>query len=144
MTDTQTMGSCLCGKVSLVLDTSEEPRIDVCHCATCRKWGGGPFLGLMDAQVAVSGEDHVVAYPSSDWAERAFCGSCGSHLWYTFLPTGHRSVLAGLFDLPHAEIEQQIFVDEKPTYYDFAQQTPMKTGAQIVAEAEAAGFSFDE
>ena len=49
-----------------------------------------------------------------------------------------------MFDLPDAEIEQQIFVDEKPPYYDFAQQTPMKTGAQIVAEAEAAGFSFDE
>ena len=81
---------------------------------------------------------------SSPWAERAFCGTCGSNLWYTFLPTGGRSFLAGLFDLPLGfGIEQQIFVEEKPDWYDIAQESPMKTGPEVIAEAMAQGLSFD-
>ena len=54
------------------------------------------------------------------------------------------ALAAGLFhDLGGATIGEQIFVDELPDYYDFAQQTDMKTGAEIIAEAEAAGFPFD-
>ena len=50
----------------------------------------------------------------------------------------------GLFDLPDGfAIKQQIFVDEKPDWYDIAQASPMKTGAEVIAEAKAAGFSFD-
>lgn len=92
----------------------------------------------------MTGEEAVTLYRSSTWAERAFCGTCGSNLWYRFLPTGNRSFLAGLFDLPEGfGIEQQIFVDEKPDWYDILQKSPMLTGAQVIAEAQAAGFSFD-
>ncbi len=102
------------------------------------------YAGVESEEFTLKGEEHVTAYRSSDWAERAFCSKCGSCLWYVFLPTGNRTFLAGLFDLPEGmEIKQQIFVDEKPDWYDLAQESPMKTGAQIIAEAEAAGFSFD-
>jgi len=91
----------------------------------------------------VAGEDSVAVYRSSEWAERAFRGTCGSNLWYRFLPTGSRSFLAGLFDLPPGiGIERQIFVDEKPDWYDILQESPMLTGPECIAEAEAAGFSF--
>ena len=39
---------------------------------------------------------------------------------------------------------KQIFVDEKPAFYDFAQQTPMQTGAEAIAEAAAAGFDLSQ
>ena len=49
-----------------------------------------------------------------------------------------------MFDLPKGlPIKHQIFVDEKPDWFDLAQESPMKTGAEIIAEAKAAGFSFD-
>ncbi|MGB7408122.1 MAG: GFA family protein [Pontixanthobacter sp.] len=139
-----TEGACLCGTVTIALKDAK-PLIDVCHCTMCRRWGGGPFLGIGGTNFAMTGKATITTYPSSDWAERAFCGTCGSHLYYRFLPTNHYSFLAGVFDMADSiEIEQQIFVDEKPGYYDFTQRTPMKTGADIIAEAEAQGISFED
>lgn len=136
-------GHCLCGKVSIRLHQAKRV-VDVCHCAMCRRWGGGPFMGMSGDSFEISGEDDVTSYPSSNWAERAFCKNCGSNLWYRFTPTDHYSFTAGVFDIRDGiEIEQQIFVDEKPAFYDFSQETPMKTGAEIIAEAEASGLSFD-
>lgn len=136
-------GKCLCGRVSITLQNAE-PLVDVCHCAMCRRWGGGPFMGISGDSFELTGDAHVSVYPSSAWAERAFCKNCGSNLWFRFAPTDHYSFTVGLFGTHGGlAIEQQIFVDEKPDFYDFAQETPMKTGAQMIAEAEAAGLSFD-
>ena len=141
-------GKCLCGAVTIAAKQMK-PLVDVCHCSMCRQWGGGPFMGVSSAEFAVEGREHVTSYASSDWAERAFCSKCGSKLWYRFVPGDHYSFAAGLFDLngngdSEVEIEQQIFVDEKPAFYDLAQKTPMKTGAEVIAEAVAAGHTFDD
>ncbi len=136
-------GRCLCGGVTITL-TQTHCEIDVCHCEMCARWGGAMYAGVEADGFEVGGEDLISVYQSSDWAERAFCSRCGSNLWYRFLPTGNRTFLAGLFDLPKGfSIKQQIFVDEKPDWYDLAQVSAMKTGPEIIAEAEAAGFSFD-
>jgi hypothetical protein len=136
-------GTCLCGGVEITVNGAL-PQVDVCHCSMCRQWGGGPFGGIKGASFTVTGEDHITAYRSSEWAERAFCRVCGSNLWYHFIPADHFSFLAGLFDMPDGtQISEQIFVDEKPSWYDFAQKTPMKTGPEVIAEAKAAGFEFD-
>lgn len=137
-------GHCLCGAVTIDLRDAHQ-EVDVCHCSMCQRWTGSMYAGIEGEDFAVTGEDHITSYQSSDWAERAFCAQCGSCLWYKFLPTGNRTFLAGLFeDLPKGlPIKQQIFVDEKPDWYDLIQQSPMKTGAEIIAEAEAAGFSFE-
>ncbi|MCX9147481.1 GFA family protein [Erythrobacter sp. WG] len=135
-------GRCLCGAVTITVEAMEA-QVDICHCAMCQRWSGAFYAGVKGENVTVEGEAAVTAYRSSEWAERAFCGTCGSNLWYRFLPTGSRSFLAGLFDLPTGfGIERQIFVDEKPDWYDIAQESPMLTGEEIIAEAEAAGFSF--
>jgi hypothetical protein len=136
-------GHCLCGAVHITI-TAMQREVDVCHCAMCQRWGGAFYAGVKGDAVAVTGEDSITVHQSSNWAERAFCGTCGSNLWYRFFPSGNRTFLAGLFDLPPGfGIEQQIFVDEKPDWYDLLQASPMKTGPEIIAEATAAGFSFD-
>jgi hypothetical protein len=136
-------GHCLCGAVTITI-TAMTREVDICHCTMCQRWGGAFYAGVKGDKAVVSGEDAITLYRSSSWAERAFCKHCGSNLWYRFLPTGNRSFLAGLFDLPAGfGIEQQIFVDEKPDWYDLAQASPMKTGAEIIAEAKAAGFTFE-
>lgn len=135
-------GRCLCGAVSITVD-GMHPEVDICHCAMCQRWGGAFYAGVTGEGVTVSGEDSITVYASSAWAERAFCGTCGSNLWYRFVPTGHRSFLAGLFDLPPGiGIERQIFVDEKPDWYDIAQDSPMLTGPECIAEAMAQGLDF--
>lgn len=136
-------GKCLCGAVTISV-AQMKPLIDVCHCEMYRRWGGGPFMGMSGESFTVGGKEHITSYPSSEWAERAFCSKCGSHLWFRFTPSDHYSFTAGLLNVRSGvEIHQQIFVDEKPDFYDLAQQTPMKTGAEIIAEAEAAGHTFD-
>ena len=143
MSEKTLSGHCLCGGVQITLEGAHD-EVDICHCKMCARWGGAFYAGLESENASVEGEDLVSVYKSSDWAERAFCSKCGSNLWYRFLPTGNRTFLAGMFDVPPGTgIKHQIFVDEKPDWYDLAQQSPMKTGAEIIAEAEAAGFTFD-
>lgn len=140
--DRAVTGRCLCGAVAITV-SAMYPEVDICHCAMCQRWGGAFYAGVKGEAADVAGEEAITVYRSSEWAERAFCGTCGSNLWYRFLPTGHRSFLAGLFDLPPGfGIERQIFVDEKPDWYDIIQESPMLTGPECIAEAEAAGFSF--
>jgi hypothetical protein len=136
-------GRCLCGAVGIKLDNAHR-NIDVCHCTMCQQWTGSMYAGIEGEDFDVDGGEYVAVYRSSKWAERAFCSKCGSCLWYKFLPTGNRTFVAGLFELPPSfSIKQQIFIDEKPEWFDIAQDSPKKTGAEIIAEAEAAGFSFD-
>ncbi len=136
-------GICLCGAVTITLHGTL-PLVDICHCDMCVRWSGTFLGGLSGKHAEITGQDSISIYKSSEWAERAFCKNCGSNLWYEFTPTGHTSYLAGLFDVPEGlGILQQIFVDEKPDWYDLAQKSPMKTGAEVIAEAEAAGFTFD-
>jgi hypothetical protein len=136
-------GRCLCGAVTIAV-TAMETEVDICHCRMCQRWGGAFYAGVRGDSVTVSGKDAITLYRSSAWAERAFCATCGSNLWYRLLPTGRRSFLAGLFDLPPGfGIERQIFVDEKPDWYDIAQESPKLTGPECIAEAKAAGFNFD-
>lgn len=136
-------GKCLCGAVSVTL-TGMRREVDICHCDMCRRTYGIFGAMVAGAEFSVAGEDNVGVYKSSDWAERAFCKTCGSALWYRFTPTDFYSFAAGHFDLPEGlPIKQQIFVEDKPDWYDLAQMSPMKTGEEVIAEAQAAGISFE-
>ncbi|TCM57548.1 glutathione-dependent formaldehyde-activating enzyme [Rhizobium sp. PP-F2F-G48] len=73
-------------------------------------------------------------YTSSEWAEREFCGTCGSSLFWTARDGSYRVVSAqSLDDATGVTFETQIFVDEKPSYYAFADSTTMMTGAEVFA-----------
>ena len=85
-------------------------------------------------KVDFSGAENIAVYASSEWAERAFCKQCGTHLYYKLLPTGEYFVPAGAFDSNDFKLTSQIFIDNKPPYYDFANQTPMLTEQQVMAQ----------
>ncbi|MCA0909209.1 GFA family protein [Qipengyuania gaetbuli] len=136
-------GRCLCSAVRIELD---EPagQVEICQCSMCRRWGGAFYSALSGSGFTIHGEDQIAVYQSSAWAERAFCKTCGSNLWFKFLPTGNRSFSAGLFDdAGGAEIEKEIFVDEAASWACVAGEHPRMTGEEIIAEAKAAGFTFD-
>ncbi len=123
-------GQCLCGAVRL--SSPEAREIGVCHCGFCRRWGGGPLLAVhCGPDVRFEGGEHIGVFASSAWAERAFCRVCGTHLYYKLLPTGEYFVPAGVFDSTDFELSSQIYIDKKPGYYDFANQTPMLTEQQV-------------
>jgi hypothetical protein len=128
-------GHCLCGGVT-VRATPVRRNVEACHCTMCRRWSGIAFLGLMcGTEVEIEGEDRVVRYRSSEWAERGFCGTCGSSLFYHYLPLGTYGFTAGLFPDDALEpLAEEIFVDEKPGYYAFAGDSAKLTGAEVLAK----------
>ncbi len=127
-------GSCLCGAVKLKAQ-AEKPSVGVCHCSSCRTWTGSPMMAIdCGTSVAFESEEKVSVYNSSDWAERGFCASCGSSLFYRLKDSGQMIMPVGLFE-EGAELhfDHQIFIDEKPNYYDFANETHNMTGAEVFA-----------
>lgn len=127
-------GRCLCGAVEVSGSTVDQS-VAACHCSMCRKWGGGPLLAVDGGgDFRIAGDENVAVYRSSAWAERGFCRRCGTHLFYRLLKGGHYFVPVGLFDDGTWKLEQQIFVDEKPDFYAFANATRNLTGAEVFAQ----------
>ncbi|MDJ0712193.1 MAG: GFA family protein, partial [Woeseiaceae bacterium] len=128
--DTRTMnGHCLCGAVRV---TAREigNKVGACHCTMCRRWAGGPFMEVdCGTDIEFADEDNIAVFNSSDWAERGFCRTCGTHLFYRLKGTGQHMVPVGLFENDAGLVfDTQVFIDEKPAYYEFANQTTNLTG----------------
>lgn len=135
-------GRCLCGAVTFRADVAKRD-VDICHCSMCRRWSAGPCIGLAhDGEVAFAGPENISVYKASEWAERAFCKVCGSALYYRLQGTDHYSFSANMLDDDSGLVlTAQIFIDEKPAYYDFANETPKLTGADVFAAFEAKSAS---
>lgn len=134
-------GRCLCGAIRLHVPGPVR-EADACHCGICRKLsGGGPIFAVFGpggARPEVEGGEHIRVYRSSDWAERAFCGTCGTPLWYRLVEDDFHSLSAGLFPAEDLTLTKQIFVEDKPDFYDLANQTPMLTADEVIADYMAA------
>ncbi|MDV7144081.1 GFA family protein [Tropicimonas sp. TH_r6] len=137
-------GRCMCGAVTL--DVAPEKReLHACHCEMCRRWTGSVFV-----EIDVAAPDLTVAGPvktiaSSDWAERAWCDTCGSTLWYKVTLPGHEryAVAAGLFeDAGGFALAKEIYIDCKPQGFSFAGERPTETKSEV--EAKYASFAQGE
>ena len=127
-------GSCLCGAVS-VSTTSTNQEVGACHCSMCRKWGGSSLLAIeCGSDVSFTGEENIGVYQSSEWAERGFCNKCGSHLFYRLKQNNQYYIPVGIFDNSEGLVfDHQIFIEEKPEYYSFANKTKNMTGEEVFA-----------
>ncbi|ASP40803.1 aldehyde-activating protein [Bacterioplanes sanyensis] len=124
--------SCLCGQAKLDVQ-HDIKEVGVCHCSMCRRWGGGPFLAVhVGAEVKLDGP--ISRYQSSDWANRGFCAQCGTHLFYQLNDSQEYVIAAGLYDAnTELAMTSQIYIDQKPPYYEFANDTPKLTEAEFLA-----------
>lgn len=127
-------GHCLCGAVKFTANNMGK-KVTACHCAMCRRWAGGPVIEVeCGTEVTFEGEDSITVFDSSDWAERGFCGNCGSHLFYRLKESREYMIPVGLFeDQTGLTFDQQVFIDEKPSFYSFSNKTKDLTGAEIYA-----------
>lgn len=122
---------CLCKAVTL--DVADNQEIHACHCGFCRKWGGSAGFTTQVQGIKTDDADNISTYQSSAWAERAFCKTCGSHLYFRHLETDNYYVSAGLFDGVAFKLASQIFVDKKACYYELANDTPKLTESEFLA-----------
>ncbi|MDO6713103.1 GFA family protein [Aliiglaciecola sp. 2_MG-2023] len=125
--------SCLCKAVTITANEIN-PKFTVCHCDSCRGWGGGPFFAVQCGKnVTIEGFDKVKMYQSSTWASRGFCAECGTHLFFKFSQTGDYNMPIGIFhQLDGLEMDMQYFSDQRPNYYCFSNQTKELSRAEIM------------
>ncbi len=131
---TQTVGKCLCGSVAFSL---EKPplQVNLCHCGMCRRWGGGLPLAAIHARVTLHADNSLRWWKSSEWAERGFCAECGSSLFWRAPGMEEWGVSAGaLDDIADLTIGGHIYIDDKPVFYEFADDTPRQSGAEFTAQ----------
>ena len=103
MADLVRQGGCNCGRVRLEL-RGEPLRAGLCHCPTCRKETGGPFMafGVWDqAAVTVTG---AAASWTATTDRRHFCPVCGSALFATHDADNEVEVRLGALDAAPSDV----------------------------------------
>jgi len=126
MSDTIHSGSCLCGAVRF---RTRGPLRGViyCHCSQCRRQSGHHYAStnVPDDRLEVEGADNVAWFASSDDAQRGFCKTCGSVMFWKHRKLDYTSINAGAFDNPtglHGAMH--IFVADKGDYYEITDGLP--------------------
>lgn len=127
-------GKCLCGAVSFKA-TPKSNEVGVCHCGICRRQNAGPFFALdCGDKVSFDSEDAIGRYSSSDWAERGFCKNCGATLFWALKDKSLYIIAADVFDdIGELKLDHEVFIDEKPGYYSFAEKVKQMTGEEVFA-----------
>jgi hypothetical protein len=113
-------GRCLCGAVTFAAEGVELEH-HVCHCGMCRRWAGSGFMAARTSRVAFTSSGELARYASSSWAERGFCRTCGTTLFYFLKPTQTHMMSVGAFDDDSRfRLVREIFIDHKPSGHSFA------------------------
>jgi hypothetical protein len=130
----------MCGAVSFT-STEVPDHFGACHCEMCRRWTGSALLGLTVPQASVTwtGEENIETVQSSDWAERAWCGKCGSVLYYHVTLDGPMSAnieipLGLLDDASGLEFKSEIYIDHKPEAFAYAGDRTRLTRKEVLAK----------
>lgn len=130
---TTSSGACLCGAVTFEA-TFASGDVGVCHCGMCRRWAAGPFFGLTADTVTFASDSELGIWKSSDWAERLHCRRCGSPLVWRMQSGAMNVVSVNALERPgDLKLDHEVYIDEKPSYYSFAEKAHQMTGTQIAA-----------
>lgn len=131
-------GGCLCGAARFELSVAPA-EYGACHCGMCRKFSGGIEMGIHvpPGGITWTRADTVRAYPSSEWAERGFCGTCGSSLfWRLTAPGSMQGMLSlsvgALDDMTGMKFTSEVYVDAKPKSHSFAGKRKKMTEAEVL------------
>ena len=132
-------GRCMCGEITFEI-ASEAKNSGACHCDMCRHWSGGIYVAVEvpAGGVTVTSAKQPTVFKSSDWAERTFCSTCGSSLWYRVTAPGpHHGVShlgLGTLDEPSGfPLTEELFSDRRPDGFHFGQKTKEITAAEVFA-----------
>lgn len=129
----QLAGRCLCGAVHLAVDGDYVAAVGACHCSYCQHWTGALYASFEVSADAVTITGPVTRYPATPFSERAFCATCGSHLWLrdTNAPDTAYEFLPGLFPAAAAfPLISEIYCDRAPAYAALSGDHPRRTRAE--------------
>lgn len=126
-------GQCMCGAVT-VTATRAELVVRACHCDMCRRWTSSMYMSVPTKSGSITITGPAKTFRSSDWAERGFCDTCGSALWYATVHDDHKNLAAGLFDNAAGNtLTLEFFSDLKPEGYALSGDHKRLTAAETIA-----------
>lgn len=127
-------GGCLCGSVRYQVRGSPVATT-LCHCADCRRAGGGPTLAwaVFDRECVVWLRGEPREYESSAGKFWAFCADCGSLVGYRRdSRPQHYDVTTATLDDPDAfPPSVEIWVDEKIGWEAIAPDRPTRSRSSL-------------
>ena len=95
-------GGCRCGAVRYEAEVDDPTRHGLCHCEDCRRSSGAPAVAWLavpkDSFSVTRGEAR--RWDGNGGAERYFCGTCGTGLYYL-----NDAVLPGIADIQSATLD---------------------------------------
>lgn len=123
-------GGCLCEGVRYKVIGALRPVV-ACHCRQCQKSSGFHVAATNTAQknLILSKNNTIKWYASSDFAKRAFCGECGSNLFWKENSSETISIFAGTLDQPTGlKLVEHIYVADKGDFYSINDDLPKYPG----------------
>lgn len=120
-------GSCHCGVVSFEV-TGPLRDVIYCHCKQCRKQTGHFVAATRadDKALSISGGCNLTWYEASPEAQRGFCSTCGSLMFWKAHGSEHTSIMAGSFDAPSGlKSGFHIYVNDKGDYHEICDGLPV-------------------
>jgi len=130
-------GRCLCGAVRFTVRGPLRSTAVACHCKSCRRFTGGLWVGTCARRehVCVERGDTLMWYRSSPDARRAFCGRCGSSLFWEGDDEPLWSIAAGSLDEPTGlTLAVHSWTAESADYWSFDPGIPRKPGPSGLRE----------
>lgn len=110
-------GHCLCGAVQVQV-RDLPTTMSACHCDLCTRWTGSLHMGLEVPAEACTITGPVRTYRSSDFAERGWCDTCGSAVFFRNIAgrdAGLFELYPGLFaDAGGARLTRVVYADRAP------------------------------
>ena len=132
-------GQCLCGAVQFEVDVPER-QYSVCHCGMCRRWSGrtADVRPLPRAQYRVAERQGPDLVPGERRGLSAgFCSRCGSSLFWRLAQQPEGMLIVSVDCLENADgftLDRHIYSDAKPNRYEFADDRPRVTEAEVLKE----------
>lgn len=122
-------GGCRCGAVRYEAD-GEAAHHALCHCRDCQMASGAPVLAWLAMPVAgfrlTKGEPTRYTAPSGSM--RAFCGTCGTPLFFV-----NEAVLPGIVDIQSVTLDDPDAVTPQAQIQTAEQRPYMASLAQLPA-----------
>jgi hypothetical protein len=121
-------GGCLCKEVRYTV-SGPLRSIIACHCEQCRRTSGhfAAMTSARIADIAIASSQSLRWFRSSENAERGFCATCGSNLFWRPSGSDMMSITAGSLDTPTGlAIEKHIFAGAKSDYYEIDDGLPQR------------------
>ena len=129
-------GACLCGKTQFNVEILNKD-VHACHCSMCRRQVSGILMAvdISPSKLKFTHSEFLEIYNSSEWGERGFCKACGTSLFWRLKNNEYANVNVFALDCSIEEfnLHTEIYIENKPQFYEFKNITQKLTEEDIIA-----------